>query len=466
MNYLQIVLNGYSNQNTREYLGNYFFREFKKAETEHYSITEFFKGCIEITKEFEKDINNQFYKRKNELYTIQSLVKTEKKTEKEKNEMIGDCKCELENITVDNFSVSLHSITNGIFIGSLWMYDVNNIRKGILDAIKTAEPALLNSKDNNENLNTSKDRSEPESRYWLTTFYDNIEQENPPYKSFKIQIENKGSLVIAHAYNVKVYTPELAVILTSKELLVLNMETKTDTEINGSEYFKTYVEGYKEGEIYFEKEYKVSSNTLYGANAGPYVKDLHLNFFHIKHIDIKEGWSFVKNQYPLIVTHKIIKEFGYYSGIVNKVEEQVKKYPQLFATFDKCEHNPIQDHSEKENEVHSENNFTLSTIEDWLFEFKEKMSVKDYKNLSSALLEYFETGKFPKLLNTIQINGRINKKLFGWALNRIFEAKGKGIEKELLKFAKDNISLFKDVQFDENNILNCNLYKYFTTKTK
>jgi hypothetical protein len=114
----------------------------------------------------------------------------------------------------------------------------------------------------------------------------------------------------------------------------------------------------------------------------------------------------------------------------------------------------------------TENDFTLSTIEDWLFEFKEKMEETDYQTLVSALKQYFDIGTFPTLTKPIQINGRPNIKLFGWALNRIFEAKGKGIEKELLQFAKQNISLFTDVPFDETNIFKSNLYKYFTTRTK
>ena len=94
------------------------------------------------------------------------------------------------------------------------------------------------------------------------------------------------------------------------------------------------------------------------------------------------------------------------------------------------------------------------------------MTETDYQNLVSALLQYFEAGKFPTLSKPIQINGRLNKKLFGWALNRIFEAKGKRVEPELLLFAKQNISLFTNVQFDENKVFKSNLYKYFTTKIK
>ncbi|MCC7401390.1 MAG: hypothetical protein IT214_07885 [Chitinophagaceae bacterium] len=117
-------------------------------------------------------------------------------------------------------------------------------------------------------------------------------------------------------------------------------------------------------------------------------------------------------------------------------------------------------------EQQTENDFILSTIEDWLFEFKEKMCETDYQTLVSALRQYFDIGTFPTLSKPIQISGRPNKKLFGWALNRIFESQGKGIEKELLLFAKKNISLFEKVQFDENNIMKSNLYKYFTTQTK
>lgn len=183
-------------------------------------------------------------------------------------------------------------------------------------------------------------KQKKDTRFWLTTFSEEQEQTKHEYKSFKREIENNGCFKVkTETDTVKIYTPELAVIFTSKELPSRNMDTQTETNINGWEYLKTYIEAYKEGEQYFETEFKVSPNTLYGANAEQYVRDIHLNFFHVKHTGINEGWGYVKKQYPIILTHKAVKEFGYYSGIVNKVEEQVKKYPRLFATFDKCEHN-------------------------------------------------------------------------------------------------------------------------------
>jgi len=175
-----------------------------------------------------------------------------------------------------------------------------------------------------------------DTRFWLTTFFKEQEQTKHEYESFKSEIENHGYFTVN---DVKVYTPELAVIFTSKELPARNLDTQTETTINGWDYFKTYIEAYKEGKQYFETEHKVSPNTLYGANAELYVRDIHSNFFHIQHTGKYEGWGYVKRKYPLILTHEAIIEFGYYSGIVDKVEEQVKKYPRLFATFDKCVHN-------------------------------------------------------------------------------------------------------------------------------
>lgn len=128
---------------------------------------------------------------------------------------------------------------------------------------------------------------------------------------------------------------------------------------------------------------------------------------------------------------------------------------------------PQQSTKEDLSENTEPNNYTVSTIEDWLFEFKERniLTEPHYTNLVNALTHYFENGAFPKLKQTIKV-GRVNKKLLGWHLNRIFHSEGKGVEIDLLSFAKASISTFKDVEFDEKDIQNSNLYKYFTTKTK
>jgi hypothetical protein len=178
-----------------------------------------------------------------------------------------------------------------------------------------------------------------ETRYSLDTFIQGAEQAKNPYISFQREIDKKGWVQITTEMGiVKVYTPELAVILISKELPARNMDNQTEATVNGLGYLKTYIEAYQKGEHFFETEFKVSPSTLYGENAEQYVRDIHINFFHIQHAGTNEGWGYVKKQYPFILTHKAVKDYGYYSGIVNKVEEQVKKHPRLFTTFDKCEH--------------------------------------------------------------------------------------------------------------------------------
>ena len=64
MDYFEIVLQGYFNDNNREYLSQYFFREYKKAEKEYYEVNEFFDGCLKATEIFEKEINDRIFKLK------------------------------------------------------------------------------------------------------------------------------------------------------------------------------------------------------------------------------------------------------------------------------------------------------------------------------------------------------------------------------------------------------------------
>lgn len=271
-----------------------------------------------------------------------------------------------------------------------------------------------------------------DTRFWLTTFFEEQEQTKHEYKVFKREIENNGCFKVkTETDTVKIYTPELAVIFTSNTLSARNMDTQTETIINGSEYLKTYIEAYKEGEQYFETEFKVSTNTLYGANAEQYVRDIHLNFFHVQHTGTNEGWSYVKKQYPMILTHKAVKEFGYYSGIVNKVEEQVKKYPRLFATFDKCEHNLPPINSETDTKKYTAKHYLLA----YLFECNakgESYPIGNKKELERIGNERMGAGKgnrFYKVFNEV-----INKDLN--AEKNLFEIGGEYWRKAVIELSK------------------------------
>ncbi len=68
MEYLKIVLQGYFDQNNRENLNKFFFREFKKAEKEHFEADEFFSGCMKVVEGWKSNLQQQVFERKKELY--------------------------------------------------------------------------------------------------------------------------------------------------------------------------------------------------------------------------------------------------------------------------------------------------------------------------------------------------------------------------------------------------------------
>jgi hypothetical protein len=276
-------------------------------------------------------------------------------------------------------------------------------------------------------------KQKKDTRFWLTTFFEEQEQAKHPYKSLQREIEYNGCIMVkTDTDTVKIYTPELAYIFATKELPALNMDTQEETTINGLEYLKTYIEGYKKGEQYFETEFKVSPNTLYGANAEQYVKDIHLNYFHVKHNN-HEGWSFVKKQYPIILTHKAAKEFGYYSGIVNKVEEQVKKYPKLFATFDKCEHSlpPQPIINETDIEKYKAKHYVLA----YIFECNAKGEIypignkKKLERIGNERMGAGKGNRFYKLFNEV-INKDLNVE------NNLIEIGGENWRKAVIELSK------------------------------
>ncbi len=128
MNYLKIVLQGYFNENNREFLEKYFLREFKKAEKEQlFEADEFFNGCIEVIEGWEKHLQCRVFERENELYLSLNAAKNgtmeygnlEGKTiEQKRQETIEYCEQELKEVRPDgigsmSFTVHLHSVTNG-----------------------------------------------------------------------------------------------------------------------------------------------------------------------------------------------------------------------------------------------------------------------------------------------------------------------------------------------------------------
>lgn len=153
-------------------------------------------------------------------------------------------------------------------------------------------------------------------------------------------------------------------------------------------------------------------------------------------------------------------------------EKNRKIIPEIVNYLNEFSFNPesLIGINEQTNKTNKENNFKQSIIEDYLLPFKEEniLVQVDYTNLVDLLVHYFDKQSFPAEISRIKV-GRVNVKRFGWALNEIFKAHNSNNEKlpiEYLRFAKQNISIFEGVSFDENNYLKSNLYKYFKTKIR
>lgn len=127
MDYLQITLNGFANPTTRKFLSEYFKREFIKAKEKHFEHLEFFEGCLLIINSFKEEIDRKYYDRKRELSLILSI-------RKENSKETADIQEEINTLNKDLFSINLHQVTRGNYIGDLGYTDINKIEIALREA--------------------------------------------------------------------------------------------------------------------------------------------------------------------------------------------------------------------------------------------------------------------------------------------------------------------------------------------
>ncbi|PRY90851.1 hypothetical protein [Mongoliibacter ruber] len=154
MNYLEIVLQGYFNDNNREFLEKYFCREFKKAEKEQFfEAFEFFSGCFKVIKSWEKHLQDKVFERQRELHlmlnhakngTLSYDLKEGETIEQKRNEAIEYCEKELKDVRPDgigslSFTVHLHSLTNGLIAYNMPYNELLEIKLAILKAFNKTQ---------------------------------------------------------------------------------------------------------------------------------------------------------------------------------------------------------------------------------------------------------------------------------------------------------------------------------------
>lgn len=143
MDYIEIILRGYSNENDRDFFSKYFIRESKKAEKEFYDYEVFFSGLLNAIKTLKEEYKTRLYKRKNELYFMLDGAKNgtlnygnseNKSIEELHKQTIEYCESELAEISFENFPINLLYFTKNRFIGHLYYSEVLFIENKITEA--------------------------------------------------------------------------------------------------------------------------------------------------------------------------------------------------------------------------------------------------------------------------------------------------------------------------------------------
>lgn len=129
--YLEIILKGLLG-NTGDYYANHIYREWKKAENNHYSLEEFFSGLIRQHKGLKEEIDRQYYKGLNEFYIIQGIYESEGKDIKQ---------LEGQEPKKDHYSINLFLLTTDPRYSGLTLRQSNLIYIGgqIAKAFEKAE---------------------------------------------------------------------------------------------------------------------------------------------------------------------------------------------------------------------------------------------------------------------------------------------------------------------------------------
>lgn len=177
MDYLEIVLQGYYNENNREHLVDYFFSEFKKAEKETFCSSDlFFGGCMKVIDAFNANYDEQIYKQQIQLDKY--LVNKEENKKEINEEFVKDFKAQIEYQKL-NGNTNLR-LKNGMML-HLKKNEITYVGNAIISAKASIQLKNL-------------PPQQPETQ--TPTFTNNFDNIKPTeiYKHFKAGLVEKGYL--------------------------------------------------------------------------------------------------------------------------------------------------------------------------------------------------------------------------------------------------------------------------------
>jgi hypothetical protein len=162
MDYIKIILDGYLNTDSRNFLSQYFLREQKKAEKEYFSSEEFFAGCRQAINRLLSNLESQLQRQlSDDFFAINALKNGTMKVthsdssityEEQVEKSIQEWKQQLDNWSIKNFSVIINKFCKQ-YTGHLWHDDLLFIENAIKIAENQVyEPIKSKSFDNNSDF--------------------------------------------------------------------------------------------------------------------------------------------------------------------------------------------------------------------------------------------------------------------------------------------------------------------------
>lgn len=130
----------------------------------------------------------------------------------------------------------------------------------------------------------------------------------------------------------KVYSPYLAIILTSPSISIFDKRKKLTEQIDGTQYKEAFKTGYKMGTDYFQSLYGGVTKDLYGPHSEQLVKSISRNYL-VNGRDEFSGWVYAKKVFPCAISQNNFTEIGFYSGLVYETEKLWTLHRELFNKF-------------------------------------------------------------------------------------------------------------------------------------
>lgn len=183
-------------------------------------------------------------------------------------------------------------------------------------------------------LSSQNSMATKDTRYLLHTI-DTVKSQ-PEYIVYKLDFDHfKFYVVKSDGIDVKIFNVAFCCFITSEVFPAMDMDSGNETSIKGSDYLRTYIEGYIEGCHYFKIKHERDPFLLSEENKQLYIETIKENFYHSGYKGLRghNGWNYIVTSMPKIITHSSVKEYGYYAGILNSVYDLAMEYPKMFKDF-------------------------------------------------------------------------------------------------------------------------------------